>query len=152
MPKVDLSKISVKTGSAYPGVLASKMDGRSQQAVGAAGGITQFGANIVNLAPGALSSLRHWHEQQDEILVVLAGELTLVDDNGETVLHPGDCAAFPAGEANGHHLINKSGADGKFFVVGTHIATETGWYSDEDMKVTDDESGFSFTKKDGTPL
>jgi len=152
MPKIDLTKIPVKTGSGYPGTLAAKMDGRAQQAVGNAGGITQFGANIVTLEPGALSSLRHWHEQQDEMLVVISGELTLVDDSGDTQLRSGDVVAFPAGDENGHHIVNKSNADGKFFVVGTRTSTETGWYSDEDMKVSFDENGFNFTRRDGSPL
>lgn len=152
MPKLDLASIPVNTGSSYPGARSQKMDGRSQIAVGDAAGITQFGANIVMLEPGALSSLRHWHEQQDEILVVLNGALTLVDDNGETQLAVGDCAAFPAGEANGHHLVNNSDADASFFVVGTRTETETGWYSDEDMKVTFDANGFVFTRRDGTDL
>jgi len=161
MPKIDLNSIPVKTGSGYPGKLAAKMDGRAQQAVGNAGGITQFGANIVTLTPGALSSLRHWHEQQDEMLVVISGELTLVDDTGDTPLHAGDVAAFPAGDENGHHIVNNSKVDGKFFVVGTRTPTETGWYSDEDMKVrysdedmkvTFDDTGFKFTRRDGSPL
>ena len=150
--KIDLAKVPVKTGSGYPGALAAKMDGRGQQAVGDAAGLAQFGANIVTLAPGALSSLRHWHEEQDEILVVLNGQLTLVDDTGDTELLPGDCAAFPAGVANGHHLINRSDVDGRFFVVGTRTATETGWYSDVDMKVMMDADGFRFTRKNGEAL
>ena len=152
MPKLDLTRLPVKTGSGYPGHRAALMDGRSQIAVGDAGGLTQFGANIVILAPGALSSLRHWHEQQDEVLVVLSGAPTLVDDDGETPLAPGDVATFPAGEANGHHLINKTKEEARFFVVGTRTETETGWYSDEDMKVTFDKTGISFTRKDGAPL
>ncbi len=152
MPKIDLTTLPVKTGSSYPGTLANSMNGRSQIAVGKAAGLTQFGANIVVLAPGALSSLRHWHENQDEILAVLSGDLTLVDDTGETPLAAGDVAAFPAGDANGHHIINKSDSDGTFFVVGTHTPTETAWYSDIDMMVKADESGFHFTKKDGSPL
>ena len=152
MPKIDLANVPVKTGSAYPGALSAKMDGRIQQRVGDAGGITQFGANLVTLAPGALSSLRHWHENQDEFLVMVSGELTLVDDNGDTPMCAGDCAAFPAGDDNGHHLINKSDKDGQFLVVGTHTDIETGWYSDEDMKVTADNDGFKFSRKDGTPL
>ena len=152
MPKIDIDKLPVKTGSAYPGKLADSMAGRSQIAVGRAAGLTQFGANIVILEPNALSSLRHWHENQDEILVVLSGDLTLVDDHGETPLTAGDVAAFPAGEANGHHIVNKSANKGTFFVVGTHTPTETGWYSDIDVKVIVDANGFTFTKKDGSPL
>ncbi len=152
MPKVDLSKIPVKTGSSYPGHRAALVGDRSQQAVGKAGGITQFGANLVRLPPGALSSLRHWHEQQDEMLIVTEGEATLIDDHGETLMRPGDIAAFPAGDTNGHHLVNKSDADVVFFVVGTHTDTEVGYYSDEDMMVRIDASGYHFTKKDGSAL
>lgn len=152
MPKIDLSSVPVRTGSGYPGTLAAEMDGRAQQAVGDAGRITQFGANMVTLSPGAKSSLRHWHEQQDEFLVVLAGELTLVDDSGETKLVPGDCAAFPAGDPNGHNLVNNSNADGRFLVVGTRTPSETGWYADLDMKATSDDQGLRFTRKDGGEL
>lgn len=152
MPKVDLSLVPVKTGSSYPGNLSAQMDGRTQRAVGKAGGMTQFGANIVTLAAGALSSLRHWHEKQDEFLIVLSGELTLIDDTGETVLTQGDCAAFPAGDANGHHIVNKSGAEGSFFVVGTHTTTEVAHYCDVDMKVQVADGTFAFTRRDGTPV
>ena len=152
MPKLDLASLPVRTGSGYPGGLADLMQGRSQIAVGDAGGLSQFGANIVMLAPGAMSSLRHWHEQQDEILVVLSGHPTLVDDHGKTPLAPGDVAAFPAGEPNGHHLINETDEEVRFFVVGTRTPTETGWYSDHDMMVTSDKAGFKFTRKDGSPL
>ena len=149
MPKLDLSKVPVKTGSGYPGSLAAKVGTRTQQRVGEAGGLTQFGANIVTLPAGALSSLRHWHEQQDEALIVLSGNLTLVDDSGETPLKAGDVCTFPAGEASGHQIINKSSESGSFFVVGTHTETETAWYSDIDMMVA---TGNGFTCKDGSPL
>ena len=152
MPKIDLSKVPLKTGSGYPGKLAAMVGARTQLRVGEAGGLSQFGANIVTLPPDALSSLRHWHEEQDEFLIVLSGELTLVDSHGETPLLPGDCASFPAGDANGHHIINKSSHDGSFLVVGTHTESETAWYPDMDMKVTAGENGFNFTRKDGSPL
>ncbi len=152
MPKLDLSTVPLKTGSGYPGSLAAKVGARIQQRVGQAGGLTQFGANIVTLPAGALSSLRHWHEQQDEILIVLSGTLTLIDDSGETPLKPGDVCTFPAGEANGHQIVNNSDVDGSFFVVGTHTDRETAWYSDIDMMVTSDGDGYTFTRKDGGPL
>ncbi len=152
MPKIDISALPVETGSGYPGHRAALMDGRSQVRLGAAAGLTQFGANLVQLAPGALSSLRHWHAEQDEFLVVTAGVCTLIDDHGETPLHPGDCAAFPAGDANGHHIKNMSDAPAAFVVIGTHTKTETGYYSDEDMMVRLADGAMSFTRKDGSPL
>jgi len=152
MPKIDLASVPVETGSAYPKSVASQIDGRSKQSLSAAAGLTQFGANLVTLAPGALSSLRHWHEQQDEFLVVTQGALTLVDDTGDTALSPGDCVAFPAGDPNGHHLINRSDAPGSFVVIGTHTQNEIGHYSDLDMKAKITNGEFSFTTRDGRPF
>lgn len=152
MPKIDLAALPVKTGSSYPGKFADEMAGRSQKSLGPAGGLTQFGANLVWLEPGAKSSLRHWHEKQDEFVMVTQGICTLVDDSGESALAPGDCAAFPAGEANGHHLINKTDEIAAFLVIGTHTPSETGHYSDVDLMVTARDGKFSFTRRDGSAL
>jgi len=132
------------TGAIIIGTLLDELE-RSDKEVGMA-------TLCVRLEPGALSSLRHWHVQQDEFLVVTDGVCTLIDDHGETLLHTGDCAAFPAGDANGHTLQNQSDAPAAFVVVGTRTATETGYYSDEDMMVTLTDGKMSFTKKDGGPL
>ena len=152
MPMIDVTTVPTRTGSSYPSPHDKPMAGRSYKPLAEAVGLTQFGANLVTLAPGALSSLRHWHEQQDEFLVVTAGVCTLIDDHGETELHAGDCAAFPAGDPNGHHLANKSDTDASFVVVGTHTPTEVGYYSDEDMMVTVEDGNFKFTRKDGSAL
>jgi uncharacterized cupin superfamily protein len=150
MPKIDLSAIVTKTGSSYPAEHVAAMDGRSQVPLSKAGGLTQFGANIVNLAPNGLSSLRHRHENQDEFRVVTAGFCTLVDDHGETQLHPSDCAAFPAGDGNGHHLINKTDQIASFVVVGTHTPTEIAHYSDVEIMAHVDADGYRFSRRDGT--
>ncbi|WP_170400197.1 cupin domain-containing protein [Ruegeria arenilitoris] len=152
MPKLDLSQIPFKGGSAYPGKLAEATAGRFVQRVGDAGGLTQYGVNIVRLEPQGMSSLRHYHMKQDEFAIMLSGTCVLIDDDGEHEMQPGDCAAWPAGEANGHHLVNKTDAPATFLVVGTRTPTETGFYSDIDMMVKDDENGFAFTRKDGSPL
>jgi uncharacterized cupin superfamily protein len=152
MPKIDLSQLTARTGSIYPAPHDAEMEGRSSLRVGDAGGLTQFGANIVILAPGAKSSLRHWHERQDEFVMVTQGTCTLVDDHGETPMSVGDCATFKAGDPNGHCFINKTDDEARFLVIGTRTETETGWYSDIDLKISVDATGFTFTRKDGTPL
>lgn len=152
MPRLDLNTIPAKTGSSYPAPHDAAMQGRSVQRLGDAGGLSQFGANLVRLAPGAMSSLRHWHERQDEFVMVTEGNLTLVDDHGATPLGVGDCCAFPAGDTNGHHIVNRSDAEGAFLVIGTRTASETGWYSDLDMKVEVTDGTMRFSKQDGTPL
>ena len=154
MSVIDLSKCPVKTGSIYPEPYASMMQGRSSLRLGDAGGLTQYGVNLVMLEPGAMSSLRHWHLNEDEFVWVVEGECTLVQDEGETVMRPGDCAAFPAGDQNGHHFLNRTDKVAKFLVVGTRAPKETAVYSDVDMVVQMDRTAevtASFTYKDGTP-
>lgn len=152
MGKVDLDRIAPRTGSSYPARYAAPVAGRSVLGVGAAGGITQFGANIVTVPPGTASSLRHYHMQQDEFLIMLTGELVLIMDRGETPMGPGDCAAFPAGVEDGHCLVNRTTEPARFFVVGTNTPTETVYYSDIDMMVKDVDGKGSFTRKDGGPI
>jgi len=152
MPKIDLSKLKPRTGSIYPAPYDTEMNGRASLRVGDAGGLTQFGANIVILAPGAKSSLRHWHVKQDEFVMITQGTCTLVDDQGETPMGVGDCATFPANDGNGHHFINNTGDEARFLVIGTRTESETAWYSDLDLKISVDATGFTFTRKDGSPL
>ena len=152
MPKIDLEKVALKTGSIYPEQYAREMIGRSSLRVGDAGSLTQFGANIVILEADAKSSLRHWHLNEDEFVMVSQGEVILVDDFGETPMTVGDCATFPAGDENGHHFVNKSGAQARFLVIGTRASTETATYSDIDMKIDIANGAFEFTRKNGSPL
>jgi uncharacterized cupin superfamily protein len=152
MGVIDKAAAPVKTGSIYPPPYAAMMKGRSSIRLGEAGGLTQFGVNLVTLAPGALSSLRHWHEKEDEFVWVVSGELTLVQDAGETVMRPGDCAAFPAGVADGHHLRNDAAVAGSFLVVGSKARDEVAHYSDVDLVVRVSPEGAVFTRRDGGPL
>lgn len=150
MPKLDLSTVPVKTGSIYPAPYAAQMQGRSSLRLGAAGGLSQFGVNLVTLLPGALSSLRHWHLNEDEFVMVIEGECLLVEDAGETLMQAGDCAAFPAGRPDGHHFINCSERPARFLVVGSRAVHEVATYSDVDLKVTITEGQALFTHHDGT--
>lgn len=152
MPKVDLSAIPERVGSDYPPPHDVEVGSRRQRAVGVAGGLTQFGVQHVTLPPGALSSLRHWHEEQDEFAVVLSGHPTLIEDEGETQLAPGDCLCWPKGRENGHHLINRTDSPAVLIAVGTRTPTEVCWYSDHDLVVRDVEDVGDFTRKDGRPL
>ena len=110
-------------------------------------GLTDFGVSQVTLKPGAWSSQRHWHDGEDEFLVMLQGEAVLVEDDGETCFAPGDCAAWPKGSTNGHHLRNESHADCTFIVVGGGANTGGG-YSDIDLLFTAEGT---YVHKDGTP-
>ena len=150
MPKIDLSAVPVKTGSIYPSPYAEMMAGRSSLRLGDAGGLTQFGANLVMLEPGAMSSLRHWHEVEDEFVFVTEGEVVLVENAGETAMRVGDCVAFPAGTGNGHHFINRSTQKAAFLVVGSKSKREVATYSDVDLRVEMEAGKARFTYKDGS--
>lgn len=151
MGVIDQTNCPVKTGSIYPEPYASEMAGRSSLRLGDAGGLTQFGANLVILQPGARSSLRHWHANEDEFVMVTQGELVLVQDEGEYLMHPGDCAAFPAGDRNGHHFLNRTDAEARFLVVGTRAPSEIATYSDVDLVLEMNGGKPSFRYRDGSP-
>jgi len=95
MPKIDIASVPELQGTGYPQPYAACSAERIRQRLGDAGGLSDFGVNLMRLPPGNWSSQRHWHSAEDEFVFVLEGELTLIEDGGETVLRAGDCAAFP---------------------------------------------------------
>ena len=123
MPKIDVPAVPKRKGSGYPPPFDARCAERVRQRLGNAGGLTDFGINLMRLPPGNWSSQRHWHSHEDEFVYVLEGELTLIEDGGETVLRAGDCAAFPKGCGNGHHMINKSAAMAVYLEVGSRQPT-----------------------------
>jgi uncharacterized cupin superfamily protein len=149
MPKLNLTEIPERRGTSYPAPFDRIAVGRVRQALGDAGGLTQFGVNRLQLPPGAWSSQRHWHSAEDEFMYVVAGEVVLVTDEGEQVLRAGDCAAFPANSPNGHHLINKGDAMAIVLEVGGRVATDRAEYPDIDMVYDGVADGY--LHKDGTP-
>lgn len=151
MPKLDLGNVPLKTGSIYPAPYAQMMAGRSSLRLGQAGGLTQFGANMVILAPGALSSLRHWHLNEDEFVIITQGECTLIEDAGAVIMRVGECAAFPAGNRDGHHFRNHTDAEARFLVIGTKAEYEVATYSDVDLRVEMAGGKAHFTHHDETP-
>jgi len=118
MKKLAIDAIPVESGCNYPAPFDKPCLGASWRRLGQAGGLTTFGVNLSRLPPGVWSSQRHWHTHEDEFVMVLEGELTLVTDAGEERLGPGDCAAFKAGDPDGHHLINKGAKDAVVLEVG----------------------------------
>ena len=152
MPKIDIAKLQSLRRTRYPGDLRKVTKGYQRVAMGDAAGLTQFGVNRAVLAPGAATSLRHWHENEDEFVIVLEGEVVLVDDNGETPMHACDCAGFRAGDANGHTIINRSERPAILFEIGTRLADEIGHYPDVDLLYKKIAGEIHFTRRDGTAI
>ncbi|MFZ1775313.1 MAG: cupin domain-containing protein [Rhizobiaceae bacterium] len=152
MPKLDLSSVPEKGGTGYPPQYAAITAGRFRKRLGDAGGLTQFGVNLCRIEPGSGSSLRHWHHNEDEFVFMLEGEAVLIEDEGETVLRPGDAATFKAGVANGHTLVNRGAADAVFLEVGARLADEIAEYPGIDLRAEKSAGVMRFTHKDGSPF
>ena len=147
MPKVVLDNIEQINSTGYPPPFDEAVRGRFHRRLSPATGLTDFGVSHVVLKPGAWSSQRHWHDGEDEFLVMISGEAVLVEDDGETLLRAGDSAAWPKGTGIGHHLRNESDRECAFIVIGGGVNTGGG-YSDIDMLFTPEGR---YTHKDGTP-
>jgi len=149
MPKIEVAHVPERVGAGYPPPFNAQCEGRIRQRLGVAGGIGDFGVNLMRLPPGKWSSQRHWHSHEDEFVYVIDGELRLVEDTGETLLRAGDCAAFPKNSGNGHHLINRSDTVATYLEIGSRHGDDLTTCSDIDM-ISANADG-RFTRKNGAP-
>lgn len=151
MPEIDIEATPRHTGCGYPAPFDQQFAGRARRQLGNAGGLTDFGVNLLDLPPGAWSSQRHWHSAEDEFVWILEGEVVLIDDTGEHVLRAGSCATFAKGDSNGHHLVNRSAAVVKVLEVGSRRPDEDVCrYRDIDLQIGPGRDA-GYTHKDATP-
>jgi len=106
MPKLDLTRIALRLGSDYPPPNDGPVAGRTVRFLSEAAGLNDFVVAHAIVPPGGWSSQRHWHVSEDELVIVVAGEGTLVEEHARTLLRRGDIAAFPKGRPDGHHIVN----------------------------------------------
>lgn len=137
--------------SRYPEALAPLLRGRDKKALGDAWGLANFGVNLVRLAPGAMTALRHAHLRQDEFVYVLQGHPTLHTDQGAQVLQPHMCVGFPAGSGNAHHLVNASDAEVLLLEVGDRSAGDRVIYPEHDLQAHLSAAVWQFLHTDGQP-
>lgn len=144
-------EVPERRGSSYPSPFDEPCTERSNRSLGDEFGLRDFGVQLTILEPGAWSSQRHWHSAEDEFIYVLEGRPTLVMDEGETVMGPGDIAGFKAGVANGHHIVNQSDSVAKLLVVGSRKRDDDAFYSDIDMRILKRHRGGTYTRTNGDP-
>lgn len=150
MPKIDMPNWHEIKGGAHP--LTGQDDGPyTEKTLSKLAGLTDLGVRMEKLPPGSSSSHRHWHETEDEFLLMLSGELVLIEDT-ETILKAGDCAAWKAGLPVAHCLKNKSEHDATYLIVGANKSADRVTYPDHDVVFSRDESGRKFTRLDGSPI
>jgi uncharacterized cupin superfamily protein len=151
LPALDPESVAERRGSTYPEPFRSRMGDRAKRALGDACGLTQFGVNLVTLAPGGQSALRHWHTLEDEFVWMLEGEVVLVTDAGEQRLAAGMCAGYPAGRRDGHHFVNRSDRPARYLEIGSRVPGDNAFYPDDDLMWGLAEDGEYPAHKDGRP-
>ncbi len=149
-PAIAADTAPAQRGTDYPEAFAGNINERTNRALGDAFGLTNFGVNLVCLPIGEISSQRHWHSNEDELVYVLQGEMTLITDASEQTIGPGMTVGFPAGVENGHQLVNRSSADAVFLVVGDRSPNDTVEYPDIDLRYVSKDNKGVFLHKDGT--
>ena len=149
--RINAGGLAPVIGTLYPTPFDQPCRARERRKLGDAAGLTQFGVNLLKLAPGSWSSQRHWHTKSDEFVYVLSGEVVLVTDGLEEVLRSGDAAGFKAGDTNGHCLQNRSSDEALVLEIGTRIPGNRAYYSDIDMVAPAGGEPAIYTRRDGTP-
>lgn len=137
--------------SLLPPILAQRVQRREKRKLGDLFGLSNFGVNIVKIVPGGLSSLRHCHSLQDEFIYILEGHPTLHTNDGPTVLSPGMCAGFKAGNGQAHNLENRTDSDVWYLEIGDRTLNDHATYPEEDLQANFNEGCWIFKHKDGTP-
>ena len=147
--KIAIDQAASGRGSGYPAPFDEPCRERFRRRLGDAAGLSQFGVNLLVLPPGAWSSQRHWHTIEDEFVYVLAGEVVLVTDAGEEILTAGDCAGFPGGVRDGHHLQNRSTQAATVLEIGARTTDDEAFYPDIDLHALAGDAGYAH--RDGRP-
>lgn len=101
-----------------------------------AGGLTQFGVALETLHPGGQSSQPHWEQHEDEFLYLLSGALTVIEDDVETVIAPGDACCWPANTPVAHALRNDSDQPAVYLIAGSRDPANITHYPGLDLMAT----------------
>ena len=151
LPPITPTTVSAKTSSVYPQQFQSTVQGRSKRALGDYFGLKNFGVNHTTLEPGAASALQHYHSKQDEFVYILQGTATVRMGTKEMEMKAGSCIGFPAGQGEGHCIVNRSKEPVAFLEIGDRTTGEEVDYPEVDLKCVEKNGKWTFLHKDGTP-
>lgn len=148
VPAASVPPNTVKSN--LPASFAARFEGRTKRKLGDFFGLVNYGVNLTELAPGALSSLPHHHALQDEFIYIVQGTPTLVLDQQEYLLQPGDCMGLKAGSGVAHQLINRTTEPVRYLEVGDRTVGDQVTYLDDDLRAVQMAGGvWVFSHKDG---
>jgi len=89
-----------------------------------------LGASIYVLGPGQKSFPYHFHHANEEMLVVLEGNVTVRTPAGEEIAGPGDTQVFNTGSSGAHQVINHTDSPSRILMVSTMVEPEIAEYPD----------------------
>jgi uncharacterized cupin superfamily protein len=129
-PKPPISARDVPWTDEGPGS-GTRFGGRSKHLTRAAiGADYHVGVLIESPAPGRRLWPRHYHMVEEEHVLILEGEATLLLGREEHRMGPGDYACFPAGQAVGHALLNSGAGPCSYLLIGEHSPHDVCVYPD----------------------
>ena len=91
----------------------------------------RVGLSLWLVPAGQVAYPYHFHLAEEEVLVVLEGDLALRTPDGWERVRRGDVVRFPAGEEGGHQLVNDGAGDARFLAISTHGQPDVVLYPDE---------------------
>ncbi len=89
-----------------------------------------LGASVYELAPGQKSFPFHLHHANEELLLVLEGEVILRAADGEHPMVSGDAELFRRGPDGAHQVINRTEEPARIVIFSTMIEPEIAEYLD----------------------
>lgn len=93
-------------------------------------GAEKIGGSLYELEPGQKTFPYHWHNAQEEWLIVLRGEPTLRDPSGERRLAAGDCVVFKCGPDGAHLVRNDTDEPVRLLILSSQSDLEVAVYPD----------------------
>lgn len=101
-----------------------------------------LGASVFVLPPGEKSFPYHVHRANEELLLVLEGDVELRTPEGVHQMTAGDAELFKRGAGGAHQVINTSAAPARFIMFSTLVYPEVAEYPDSgNIGVVDDARG-----------
>jgi uncharacterized cupin superfamily protein len=90
----------------------------------------KLGASVYLLRPGQKSFPYHFHHANEEMLIVLEGEVTVRMPEGEEAATRGDALSFPRGPDGAHQVINNSDEVARILMLSTMVEPDIAEYPD----------------------
>ncbi len=101
-------------------------------------GAKKLGFHVETLDPKNFSCPYHYHEQEEELFLVLEGEAIVRKNNEFRKVGPGDIIFYEVGKSSAHNMYNFTDKPFKFLAISNNSDTDICHYPDSKKR---NESG-----------